>query len=398
MTLDGRRVAVAMGGGIAAYKAVMVVRELMRRGAEVRVLMTASATRFVGPVTISGLTGSPPIVDLWDEGYAGEVHVDVADWAELVIVAPATANLIARVAHGLADDVVSTTLLCARSPVLFAPAMHTRMWERASTQRNVARVRGDGAHVVGPVEGPLASGEVGAGRMSEPTEIVDVAASILDPPRGHDLAGRRIVVSAGPTVEDLDPVRFLGNRSSGKMGFALAAAARARGADVTLVAGPVDLESPPGVTRVDVRSALDMHEAVCARAGDADAVIMSAAVADYRPESPSAEKIKKGEGPMTVTLVRNPDILAELGRARRDARRPVLVGFAVETRDLLPAARRKLEAKGCDLVVANEASVGFAGDDTRVVLVDRDGDRPLPPGPKREVADRVLDQLVELLP
>lgn len=397
MTLDGRRVAVAMGGGIAAYKAVMVVRELMRRGAEVRVLMTESATRFVGPVTLSGLTGRPPVVDLWDEGYAGEVHVDVTDWAELVIVAPATANLIARVAHGLADDVVSTTLLCARSPVLFAPAMHTRMWERPSTQRNVARVREDGAHVVGPVEGPLASGEVGAGRMSEPTEIVDAAASILDPPRGPDLGGRRIVVSAGPTVEDLDPVRFLGNRSSGKMGFALAAAARARGAEVTLVTGPVHLESPPGVTRVDVRSAVDMHEAVRARAGDADAVIMSAAVADYRPESASADKIKKGEGPMTVTLVRNPDILAELGRQRGDARRPVLVGFAVETRDLLPAARRKLEAKRCDLIVANEASVGFAGDDTRVVLVDRDGDRPLPPGPKREVANRVLDRLVELL-
>ncbi|HJK97626.1 MAG TPA: bifunctional phosphopantothenoylcysteine decarboxylase/phosphopantothenate--cysteine ligase CoaBC [Polyangiaceae bacterium LLY-WYZ-14_1] len=396
--LDGRRIAVAVGGGIAAYKAVTLVRELVRRRAEVRVMMTESATRFVGPVTFTGVTGQPALVDLWDPEYAGEAHIQLATWAELVVVAPATANLMSRVAHGLVDDLVLATLAATRAPVLFAPAMHSQMWERPPMRRVVALLQQDGARFVGPVEGPLASGEKGVGRMSEPTEIAEAVAALMTPATPADLAGRRLVVSAGPTVEDLDPVRFLGNRSSGKMGFALARRAAARGARVTLVTGPVELETPPGVARVDVRAAVEMQEAVLRAADGADAVIMAAAVADYRPAERQDHKIKKGDdgAPMTVTLVRNPDILADLGQRRGERERPVLVGFAVETRDLVSAARRKLDAKGCDLIVANDASEGFAGDTTRVVLVDRRGEETVPPGLKTEVADRILDRVAEL--
>ncbi len=394
MTLRGKRIVVGIGGGIAAFKAVELVRELGRRGAEVRVVLTPSGARFVGAITFAGLTGRPAVTDLWDPAYTGEVHVDLGGWADALVVAPATANLLARAASGMADDALLTTVSCMSGPVLYAPAMHTRMWRRPATRRNVARLREDGAAFVGPVEGPLANGETGEGRMSEPEAIADALEALVGGP--GDLAGAHVLVSAGPTVEDLDPVRYLGNRSSGRMGYALAERAAARGARVTLVSGPVSLEAPAGVERVSVRSALEMREALVSRLDGADAVVMAAAVADYRPATRHDDKIKKQDGPVTLELVRNPDILAELG-ARRAGRRPVLVGFAVETQDLVAYARGKLESKKCDLVVANDARVGFGGDDNQAILVDGAGEDSLPPLSKRALADRILDRVRTLL-
>jgi phosphopantothenoylcysteine decarboxylase/phosphopantothenate--cysteine ligase len=391
------KVIVGVSGGIAAYKGVLLVRELMRRGHAVRVVMTPSATRFVGPVTFTGVTGTPPVVDLWDPSYAGEVHVELAAWAEAAVVAPATANVMARAAHGIADDALTATLLCFDGPVVFAPAMHHRMWRHPATQRNAARLTGDGASLVGPVEGPLASGETGMGRMSDPEAIADGVEAALAP---RDLEGLRLLVSAGGTREDLDPVRFLGNRSSGKMGYALAERAARRGARVTLVSAPTSLPEPPGVEVVHVRSAREMEAAVVARREAVDAVVMAAAVADYRPSETAAHKLEKSDGPRTVELARNPDILAGLGawRAARGRSEPALVGFAVQTKDLLAAARRKLEKKKVDLIVANDASVSFGRDTNRVVLVDAAGEEELPELSKREVADRILDRLARSQP
>ncbi|MCB9616833.1 MAG: bifunctional phosphopantothenoylcysteine decarboxylase/phosphopantothenate--cysteine ligase CoaBC [Sandaracinus sp.] len=387
--LEGRRIVVALGGGIAAFKAVALVRELGRRGAEVRVVMTEAATRFVGPVTFAGLTGRPAVTNLWDPSYAGEVHVELGAWADAVVVAPATMNLLARAANGLADDVVLATIACARGALLFAPAMHERMWSRGSTQRNVAALASDGARFVGPVEGALASGEVGRGRMAEPEAIADATEALFAP---QDFEGRHVVVSAGPTHEDLDPVRFLGNRSTGRMGFAIAAAAAARGARVTLVAGPVTLGTPSGVTRIDVRSALELEAAVTKAAADADAVVMAAAVADYRPAERTEQKRKKQEGPLVLELVRNPDVLAGLGAARTGTL-PVLVGFALETEKVVENARDKLRRKKVDLVVANHASDGFGGDDNVVTLVEEGGEEALSKQTKRAIADRILDRI-----
>lgn len=390
--LKGRRIVVGLGGGIAAFKAVALVRELGRRGAEVRVVMTEAATRFVGPMTFAGLTGRPAITDLWDPSYAGEVHVELGGWADALVIAPATMNLLARAANGHADDVVLATIACAKGPVLYAPAMHERMWSRAATRRNVAALADEGASFVGPVEGALASGEVGRGRMVEPEAIADALEAMFVP---RDLEGLHVVVSAGPTHEDLDPVRFLGNRSTGRMGFAIAQVAAQRGARVTLVAGPVTLATPPNVTRVDVRSALELEAAVKAAASSADAVIMAAAVADYRPSVRTEQKRKKAEGPLVLELVRNPDVLAGLGAAREGSK-PVLVGFALETEKVVENARSKLVRKKVDLVVANHASDGFGGDDNVVVLVDASGEEPLPKLSKREVAGRILDRVKAL--
>lgn len=386
-------VIVGMGGGIAAYKAVSLVRELQRRGHAVKVVMTDAAQRFVGPVTLAGITGEAPVLDLWDARYAGEVHVDLASWADVVVIAPATANLIARMAAGIADDAVGATLLCFDGPVIAAPAMHHHMWRHPATQRNVARIHADGVILAGPVVGPLASGEVGIGRMVEPEVIADAIDGALAP---HDLRGRTVLVSAGGTQEALDPVRFLGNRSSGKMGFAIAERAARRGARAVLVSGPSALSDPTGVEVVRVRSACDMEAAITARRHEADAIVMAAAVADYRPASLAEHKLKKSEGPMSLELVRNPDILAGLG-AWRTGPRPVLVGFAVETERLIESARGKLERKKVDLIVANEASVSFDQDTNRVVLVDAHGEHELPELPKRGVADRILDRIVALL-
>jgi phosphopantothenoylcysteine decarboxylase/phosphopantothenate--cysteine ligase len=398
--IAGRNVLVAVCGGIAAYKSAFLVRELGRRGARARVAMTTSATRFVGPVTFTGLTGEPPVVDLWDASYRGEVHVDLAKWADAIVVAPATASMLARMANGIADDVVSATLLCSSRPVLLAPAMHHAMWMQKATQRNVERLRADGVHFVGPLHGALASGEEGIGRMAEPDAIADALEVVLAQ-TGRDLAGKSVLITSGPTHEAIDPVRFLGNRSSGKMGLALASRARQRGARVVLVTGPIATEPPPAIEVVDVKTAIEMQAAVAEHAETVDAIVMAAAVADFRPEEVSDRKLKKieGEETRTLTLVRNPDILAELGAARADrgSLRPALVGFAVESEDLVAAARKKLHAKKVDLIVANHSSVAFEGDDNEATIVSADGEEDLGRLSKTDLADRVLDRVRDLL-
>jgi phosphopantothenoylcysteine decarboxylase/phosphopantothenate--cysteine ligase len=393
MSLQGKRVVVGLGGGIAAFKAVQLVRELMRRGAEVRVAMTESATRFVGPITFAGLTGKPPVTDLWAEDYAGEVHVELGEWADAIVVAPATMNLMARAATGQANDALLATLACARGDVFFAPAMHQRMWSHPATQSNVQVLADRGAVILGPVTGPLANGEIGEGRMMEADDIADEVESHLS--HADDLAGARILITAGPTHEDLDPVRFLGNRSTGRMGYAIASQALRRGAQVTLVSGPVHLPEPLGAEVVRVRSAEEMHEAVMSRFDRFDVVIMAAAVADYRPEQRKPQKIKKGQS-VKLELVRNPDILADVG-AKRAERPSVLVGFALETEHLEEAARRKLEQKAADLIVANEASAGLGGDTNRATLVDAASAMALPEMSKRALADQILDRVRALL-
>jgi phosphopantothenoylcysteine decarboxylase/phosphopantothenate--cysteine ligase len=393
MSLEGKRIVVGLGGGIAAFKTVQLVRELMRRGAEVRVVMTEAATRFVGPITFAGLTGKPPVTDLWAEDYAGEVHVELGEWADAIVIAPATMNLMARAASGQANDAVLATLACARGEVFFAPAMHQRMWSHPATQSNVQALADRGAVLLGPVTGPLANGEIGEGRMMEPDDIADEVESRLN--HADDLAGTRILITAGPTHEDLDPVRFLGNRSSGRMGYAMARKALRRGADVTLVSGPVHLPIPSGADVVRVRSASEMHEAVMSRFDQHDVVIMAAAVADYRPSKRAPQKIKKGGG-LKLELVRNPDILADVG-AKRVQRPSVLVGFALETENLEQAARDKLERKAADLIVANEASAGLGGDTNRVILVDASSATPLPEMSKQALADQILDRIRALL-
>jgi phosphopantothenoylcysteine decarboxylase / phosphopantothenate---cysteine ligase len=393
MALANKQLVVGIAGGIAAFKAVELVRELMRRGAKVRVALTPTAARFVGPVTFTGLTGNPPVVDIWDPSYAGEVHVELAAWAHAIVVAPATANLLARSAAGMADDAVLATVRCFDGPVLYAPAMHHRMWRSPATQRAVHQLRSDGAHIVGPVHGKLASGEEGFGRMSEPLQIAD-AAELLFAPEQRDLAGLHVLITAGPTVEDIDPVRYLSNRSSGRMGYALAERAAHRGARVTLVSGPVNLPAPKGCELVSIRSARDLQAAIAERRGDVDAVIATAAVADYRPVSAAQHKMKKADR-LTLELVKNPDVLEELGHSRQGAR-PVLVGFKLETQNLLGYARDMLNRKRLDLVVANEAQDGLGGDDNVATMVDARGDTALGKLSKRELADRILDRVAAL--
>jgi phosphopantothenoylcysteine decarboxylase / phosphopantothenate---cysteine ligase len=398
--LAGRTVALCVTGSIAAYKAAHVARLLVKAGAKVLPVMSASAVRFLGPLTLSGLSGEGVVTDMWDPRYSGEVHVDLAGRADVVAIVPATADVLARLATGRADDVVAALALCARGPVVAAPAMHPRMWSHPATQRNVAALAGT-VTLVGPVHGEVASGEAGLGRMAEPEDIVCAIAAALGP---RDLAGLRVVVSAGPTLEDLDPVRFLGNRSTGRMGFAIAARAAARGADVTLVAGPVELATPPGVRRVDVRGALAMRAALWDALGSdlsgADALVMSAAVADYRPAEVSATKLKKEGERAEIALVKNPDLLAEIG-ARRAGGRPVLVGFALETQDeveLVAYARQKLAQKKVDLVVANHAKDSLGARTNKVTLVTAGGADALPVSAKVDVADAILDRVRAIAP
>lgn len=393
MSLQGKRIVVGLGGGIAAFKAVELVRELMRRGAEVRVIMTEAATHFVGPVTFAGLTGKPAVTDLWAEDFAGEVHVQLGEWADAVVIAPATMNLIARAASGQANDVVLATLACARGTLFFVPSMHHRMWSHPATQSNARALADRKAVILGPVVGPLANGEVGEGRMMEPVDIAEHVESHLS--RASDLAGSRILITAGPTHEDLDPVRFLGNRSSGRMGYAIASQALRRGAQVTLVSGPVHLPTPTGADLVQVRSAEEMHAEVMSRFDSFDVVIMAAAVADYRPAQREPHKIKKGDA-LALELVRNPDILASVG-AKRTQQPAVLVGFALETEDLERSARDKLDRKAADLIVANEAGAGLGGDTNRATLVDATATSPLPEMTKLALANQILDRVRALL-
>lgn len=393
--LSGRRVTLGVCGSIAAYKAVHVTRLLIKEGAEVQAVLTASAERFVGAATFAGLTGRPALTTMWDPAIGGELHVDLAAKSDLLLIVPATADMIARLADGRADDLVTATALCARCPVLVAPAMHPAMWSHPATERNVARLEQDGrVHRIGPVEGEVASGEMGFGRMAEPEHILAAAASLVCT---QDLAGRHVVVTAGPTVEDLDPVRFVSNRSSGKMGFAIAERAVARGAKVTLVTGPVAVPIPYGVQLVEVRSAVAMRGAVWQALGPdlgrADALVMTAAVGDYRPAEAHAAKLKREAKRMTLELVQNPDILAEIGAARRTYH-PILVGFAVETdsdEQVIARARAKLEKKRVDLVVANQASDSFGRDDNRATLVAPDNVDSLGRLAKTDLADQILD-------
>jgi phosphopantothenoylcysteine decarboxylase/phosphopantothenate--cysteine ligase len=393
-----RSIALCVTGSIAAYKAVELARLLRKGGLTVLPVMTASAARFVGAATFAGITGEPVATDMWDASLAGEIHVRLAERADLVAIVPATADLLARLAQGRADDLVTALALCARGPVVAAPAMHPRMWEHPATQRNVAEL---GAQkrvtLIGPVTGEVASGDVGMGRMAEPEAIAAAIAAALT---ARDLAGFRVVVTAGPTLEDIDPVRFIGNRSSGRMGFAVAERAAARGADVTLLAGPVSLPNPHGVRRVDVRGTTAMRAALWHALGPdltrADALVMAAAVADYRPAESSPTKMKKGAECVALDLVRNPDLLAEIGEARGSGLRPVLVGFAVETEAgdaLLASARQKLAAKHLDLVVANLAAESFGRADNRATLVSAAAVEALPALSKASLADVLLDRV-----
>lgn len=392
-----------VGGGIAAYKVCELLRRLTESGHRVRVVPTADALRFVGEPTWAALSGQPVATGVWDEVH--EVpHVRIGQSADLVLVAPATANLLAKAAAGLADDLLTNTLLTARCPVVFAPAMHTEMWEHPATQANVATLRSRGAIVLDPAVGRLTGADTGRGRLPDPAELFEAARLVLR--RGatrSDLAGRRVVVSAGGTREAIDPVRFLGNHSSGRQGYALARTAAARGADVTLVAANVSLPDPAGVRLVRVESAVELAEAMETERTGADAVVMSAAVADFRPVTSAASKIKKsGDAPAPIELVENPDILAGLVASRsREGTEQTIVGFAAETDDVIDNGRAKLARKGCDLLVVNQVGGGraFGTDDNQATVLGSDGSVvDIPTGPKEDLADRVWDLVVERLP
>lgn len=395
MALTGRRILLCVCGGIAAYKAVELVRRLRESGAEVQVAMTANAQRFIGATSLQAVSGVPVRGTLWDEAAEAAMgHIELARWADRVVVAPATADILAKLAHGLADDLVSTLCLATIAPIAVVPAMNNRMWSNPATRANVATLRGRGVQVIGPDDGAQACGEFGPGRLREPPDIVaELTAAFA---AGDDLAGRRLLISAGPTYEDLDPVRFVGNRSSGKMGFAIAAAAARRGAEVVMVAGPVHLPTPAGVHRVDVRSAAQMRDAVLA-ALPADIYIGAAAVADYTPRTVAVEKIKKTAQPsggetLTVELVRTPDVLAEV--AVHPQRPRVVVGFAAETSDVERYARDKLQRKKLDMIAANQVGregCGFESDDNALTVIDERTVHPLGPATKVALADALLD-------
>jgi len=399
---DGRRVLLGVTGGIGAYKAALLARLLVGAGAVVDVVLTRGATSFIGAATFEGITGRGVRHEVWED-IPHETHVALGRAAEVAVVYPVTAHTLARLAVGLADDLLTTTLLAARCPLVLAPAMHSEMWQHPATRANVVTLVERGAVVVGPDDGPLMGGDSGPGRLAAPEDVLAALQQALDGSAAApgDLSGIRLLVTAGGTREPIDPVRYLGNRSSGRMGFALAAAAVARGAEVVLVAAPSDLATPPGVTRVDVTTALQMHAEVTSRAAEVDVILKAAAVADFRPAETAVSKLKKDRGAPKLELVPNPDILAELGASRGDADRPILVGFAAETDEVEANGRAKLAAKRADLLVVNDVSAsdaGFEVDTNRVVILARDGDRTeVALATKREVADRILDQVVARL-
>ena len=393
-------IALGVTGGIGAYKAVEVARGLQKRGHDVTAIMTRTARRFVGEVTFEAITRRPVVTDQFARGVNADIeHIALATGIGLLIVAPATANVIGKFANGIADDFLTSLYLATRAPVLLAPAMNTNMLEHAAVQRNLQTLTARGVQLVDPGDGFLACGWIGKGRLAEPDAIVEAAERLLRP--SGSLLGRVIVVSAGPTYEDLDPVRYLGNRSSGRMGYAIAAEASRRGAHVVLVSGPTKLDPPSGVRVERVRSATEMARAVAAQAAGADAVILAAAVADYMPAGGTmGAKIPKGDAPLQLTLVRTPDILAELGRQRGDSPRPVLIGFAAETGDPRPRARQKLASKHVDLIVANDVSredAGFDADTNAAVFVSPDGEVEQPLQLKSELASKILDRVEEML-
>jgi phosphopantothenoylcysteine decarboxylase/phosphopantothenate--cysteine ligase len=386
-------VVLGVTGCIAAYKACEVVRELQRCEVDVHVVMTSSATRFVGPMTFEALSHHPVFHDQWALGANSDIrHVSLADAADLLLVAPATANIIGKFARGIADDALSTLYTATAAPTVVAPAMNVNMFEHPAVRENLEILRARGVRVVEPGSGYLACGWLGRGRLAEVPDIIEAAMTALA--RRRDLAGETFLVTAGPTVEDIDPVRFVSNRSSGRMGYRVAEAARDRGAQVTLVSGPTNLPPPSGVELVSVRSAGEMASAVEEHFGRATVVVAAAAVADYRPASVSTSKLKKGEGPLALELVRTEDILAGLGEKKGER---LLVGFAAETDDLVARARAKLAAKGLDLIVANTVKAGFGGDSNEAVLLRPQGAPvEVPLVSKRELADRICDEIVRL--
>lgn len=395
------RVTVGVAGGIAAYKAAELVRELQRQALEVHVVMTEAATRFVQPLTFAALSGHKVITSLWDEagtaegGYESSIeHIGEAQWTEALVVAPATANILAKFAHGIADDFLTTMYLATNAPVLVAPAMNVNMWEHPATKANLETLRQRGVRVIEPGTGELACGMVGAGRMAEPAAIAEAVLNALG--RRHDMAGEVVVVTAGGTREALDPVRFLGNRSSGKMGYALAEAAQTRGAKVVLISGPSALYAPSHVELVKVTTAEEMRKAVLERMGEATMVVKAAAVADYRPVMVSDHKLKRS-GPLTLELAPTEDILAEVVRQRRPGQ--LIVGFAAETENRMENGRAKLLRKGADAIVVNDVTgknVGIDADDNAATFLTASKAIELPQMPKRKLADRILDEILGL--
>ena len=401
---SGTKVLLGISAGIAAYKSAMLARLLKQAGCEVRVVMTEGAQAFITPLTLQALTGEPVRTSLLDpEAEAGMGHIELARWADTILIAPATADLMARLAAGMADDLLTTLCLASQSRKVIAPAMNQAMWAHPATQRNAARLAEDGWRLLGPASGDQACGDVGPGRMLEPEEIL---AALLEPPKAPEAAGLAVTITAGPTREPLDPVRYLSNHSSGKMGYALAEAAAALGARVTLISGPVSLPCPAGVERLEVETALEMHEAAQRLAPESDLFIGCAAVADYRAESAAEHKIKKVEGEegLVLRLVKNPDIIAGVAALPAESR-PLVVGFAAETRDVERYARDKLARKGLDMIVANDVSregLGFGSDHNAALLLWRGGDgevdqETLDPQPKGEMATAVIRRALACL-
>ena len=394
-------VVLGVGGGIAAYKSAELARALMERGMRVQVVMTDAAREFITPLTFAALTGRKVITGLFNSASAEETlssaveHIAVAQDNDILVIAPATADLLARLAHGLAGDFLTTLYLAFTGRVVLAPAMNSNMWAHPATQENIGILRSRGHVIVEPEEGLLACGTTGPGRLAEPERIAGVVASLTL--HGRDLEGETVLITAGPTQEPLDPVRYISNRSSGKMGYALAESASQRGAHVILVSGPVDLADPPGVDVVHVRTALEMHDAVMSHLDQAGIIVKAAAVADYHLAQVPRHKIKKTAMRLSLDLDPTLDILAELGRKKGDR---LLIGFAAETENLVESARQKLESKNCDMVVANlvnQENTGFEADENEVVLVLRTGETiPLSRAPKREIADRIFDQVLKL--
>jgi len=393
-------IALGVTGGIGAYKAVEVARGLQKRGHEVVAIMTATATRFVGPLTFEAITRRRVITDQFEPGANADIeHIALASTIDLLIVAPATANILAKFANGIADDFLSTLFTATRAPVLVAPSMNTQMFSHEAVRHNLDTLAARGVRFVEPGEGYLACGWIGKGRLAEPDEIVAAAEAVLRP--GGPLRGKRVLVTAGPTYEDVDPVRYVGNRSSGRMGFAIAAEAMRRGADVALVAGPTTVEAPPVRELVRVRSAREMRDAVIERADGLDVAILAAAVADYAPAERAAQKMPKGDDTITLVLKKTPDILGELGTRRLSSGHgPLLVGFAAETDDLVARATAKREKKHADLIVANDVSRADAGFDVEtnaVTVIGPDGAQALPLQTKARVAEAILDRVEQLL-
>lgn len=395
--LDGKTIVFGVTGGIAAYKSCEAVSRLRKLGATVCVIMTKNATEFVAPMTFETLSNQPCVTDTFARPERWEVeHVSLAKRADLFVIAPATANIMAKLAHGLADDMLSTTCLATRAPILIAPAMNTGMWENVATQQNLQILKSRGMHFVGPEGGYLACGDVGAGRMSEPAQIVERCVQLLT--EKNDLASLRVLVTAGPTCENIDPVRYITNRSSGKMGYAIAEAAQRRGAQVTLVTGPVAIAAPQGVHTVPIRTTAELLDAMLKLAPEQDMIIQAAAPADYRAQQVAPQKLKKqGDGALTLTFVPNPDVAKAVGENKKDGQ--ILVGFAAETQNAIENARKKLDSKHLDMIVANDVTLpgaGFDVDTNIAALITHEDTQQLPMMTKRALADEILTRALKL--